>query len=103
MYFVLHHKIAKFNMGTRTTDDKFAPRTANSKFMSVSGPFSKRSTAERAVVASLSSVHSIGSEVWTADAIRAELASSTGVIDDMPLQRRLRVLLRQTELEAVGA
>ena len=50
MYFLLIGRVVKHNTGSK---EAYAPRTANEESLRISGPFSKRTTAERAMVSVL--------------------------------------------------
>ncbi len=66
MYVLITTRVVKINTGST---EKFAPRTANSTSMHVSGPFGAKS-AQRAALAALATHTCLDAQIWSEAKIR---------------------------------
>jgi hypothetical protein len=66
MFVVITKRVVKFNTGS---EKRFDPRTANREETTVSGPFSKRSLAERAAASALGTHTCLGALVYDAETL----------------------------------
>jgi hypothetical protein len=63
MFFVMSKRVVKFTTGNT---EKFAPRASNAVIWTASGPFAKRSLAERAAASALGTHTCLGAMVVSA-------------------------------------
>lgn len=69
MYYLLTTRVVKTNTNAR---EKFAPRTTNTEFNSISGPFRKKITAERAAVAAMATHTCLSAQITTGEQLIAQ-------------------------------
>lgn len=66
-YYVVTNRVVKYNTGAT---DKFAPRTANRESWAISGPYQKKSWAERASMLALGTHTCLSATVTTEEILR---------------------------------
>ncbi|MBL8798003.1 MAG: hypothetical protein JNM56_29165 [Planctomycetia bacterium] len=76
MYVIITHRLIRTNTGAT---QPYAPRTAHSIRLHVSGPFESEKTAQRAVLHALSVHTTLSAQVWSWTQIRDALARGAGV------------------------
>lgn len=92
MYVVIAKRVLKVGTGATA---KFAPRTANRIFLTVSGPFTSLAAAQHAVLQALGTHSCLDAQAWSAEAVQKRRAqgSSRGTHEEQEIFRRAEELL----------
>lgn len=98
MFYILTERVVKVSNYNSSGGDKFAPRTNNRQFWTISGPFVKRALAERASASCLETHTCISAKVVSKEQLEEIAKSSHFQGYDNGLQREATQILRMNSV-----